>query len=84
VCEVTFVLSIELLALDKVYLYKKNYNKTFSVYHYCFIYILQSNWKYSSNFTQQVKQAGNQSQFLIGNRFHITLCIISPYICKQC
>jgi len=27
-----------------------------------------------------VKQARNQSQILIGNRFHVTLRIISPYI----
>jgi len=27
-----------------------------------------------------VKQASNQSQFLIANRFHVTLRIVSPYI----
>jgi len=38
---------------------------------------------YSSNFTSQVEQARNQSQILIGNRFHLTLHIVSPHICKQ-
>jgi len=31
-----------------------------------------------------LKEARNQSQILIGNRFHITLRIVSPIICKQC
>jgi len=34
----------------------------------------------SSNFTPQVKQARNLSQFLIGNRLHITPHIVSRYI----
>jgi len=34
----------------------------------------------SSNFTQQVKQARNLSQILIGNQFHVTLRIVSPCI----
>ena len=37
------------------------------------------NWA-SSNFTPQVKQAMNLGQILIGNRFHVTLRIVSPYI----
>jgi len=34
----------------------------------------------SSNFIPQVKEARNQSQNLNGNRFHVTLRIVSPII----
>jgi len=40
--------------------------------------------EYSGNFTPQVEQARNQRQIIIGTRFHVTLRIVSPYICKQC
>jgi len=35
---------------------------------------------YSSNFTPQVKEARINHKFLIGNRFHVTLRIVSPII----
>jgi len=35
---------------------------------------------YSSNFTPQVNKQGINRKFLIGNRFHVTLSIVSPYI----
>jgi len=34
----------------------------------------------SSNFTPQLKEARNQSQIVIGYRFHVTLRIVSPII----
>jgi len=40
----------------------------------------QQNLMYSSNFNPQVKEARNQSQILIGNRFHVTLRIVSLII----
>ena len=30
------------------------------------------------------KKQGINHKILIGNRFHVTLCIVSPIICKQC
>jgi len=41
------------------------------IYHKCYAVAL-----HSSNFTQQVKYARNQSKILIGNRFHVKLRII--------
>jgi len=38
---------------------------------------------YSSKFTPQVKEARNQSQLLIENRFHVTLRIVSPIILSK-
>jgi len=45
--------------------------------------ILTCTCLYSSNFTPKVKHARNQSQNFNRNRFHVTLCIIRPYISKQ-
>jgi len=42
-----------------------------------FAMIQTCRYLYSSNFIPQVKQARNQSQILIGNRFHVKLLIIS-------
>jgi len=38
---------------------------------------------YSSNFTPQVKKS-KESIVTLGNRFHVTPRIVSPYICRQC
>jgi len=31
-----------------------------------------------------MKKQGINRKFIIGSRFHVTLLIVSPYICQQC
>jgi len=50
--------------------------------------MLQENFDLTINFDlssfHKWKKQGINHKFLIGNRFHLTLRIVSPIICKQC